>query len=719
MHFLDPHALYFLCLSGLPVILYLLFRRRKQEVSWGATYILRQVLASRRTRTLWQQLVVIALRTVLLALLVVAFARPFFPRSRDKLGAGFPHPPGTLHRVLLVDNSLSMNASHGTVSRMDAARQAVSAMLASMRPGDVCHVITLCPQRPGAPVAAAAVLCPLRPDAALSRAADIVTVPTPPAFLDALRAAVEAFRGSATASRQLILISDLARCDHPSISDYELFGTLLAELNVRMATLALNSRDALNLAVENVTAGTELFLTGQPTNVHVLIANYSEAGAEDSRLQFLVDGKELAAVPCILPAGARKTFVFPVTLETGPHSLEARLGDDAYLADNRVERFVRAEPALRVLAVVPDEEQSEGFAREGAFLQRAFAAAGQAAFQLKTETLKRSLLTPRAFEDRDVVVLCGISKLPGECGETLASFVRRGGGLILAAGAAVDAAAFNQSFAKLLPASLAAPYRADFSEEKYLAIQPAELAAPLLGEFAGAENGDLSLARVYNHFRVAAPVEDANAKARTQPQTLLSLSNGDPALLGGVFGKGCVLLWTSSLGAAWNSLPLHQSFLPLLYRLLNLAGGFHAPARNVKPGEPLVFDAAGQGGPLYVTTPDSRLLECPLVAVGARAFVRFEQTAAPGRYDLQDSAGHTLASFSVAMPLAESDLRSLDNDELAHFRAALKTTVSSRLDDLKAALWSEGEGDEQTGWLFLAVLALLLLDAVLTRIWFS
>lgn len=756
MRFLTPNALYFLVLAAIPVVLYLLFRRRKNEVSWGATYVLRQVIASRRSRTLWKQIVIITLRTLMLAVLVAVFARPFLAHSTSAAGASnssFPHGMGTLHRVIVLDNSLSMNARHGTVSRMDAARQVVAGLLAGTRPGDACHVITLCPPKPRAPVAAAAVTCPLRADAALERATEITTISTPPDFPGALRAAVETFRDNAAASRQLVLITDLARCDHPSIADYEIFGTLLSELQVKVVTLGLYSHDAVNLAIEEVTAGTELLLAGQPTNVSVRVMNYSEPGnaategAQDAHLQFLVDGVVQAESPCVLSGGTRKTFVFPVTLAAGAHRLEARLNDDAYAPDNRVERFVRAEKALRVLLVVPDEEKGEGFEREGAFLQRALAAtsavtasdtpAPLARFEFTVETVKRSSLAPHTFDNHDVAVFCGISNLPADQSGAMASFVRRGGGILLSAGPGINAVEFNQTFGKLLPpgpgneAALAAPFRTDFNEEKYLSIRPTEIAAPLLREFEGAENGDLSLARIYNHFCFRTASESPNERTRApesgprKSEILLSLSNGDPLLISGTFGKGRVFLWTSSLGGAWNSLPVHQPFVPFVCRLLNLAGGFHAPPRNVKPGEPLILDASGTSGntgaagSLFVTTPDARLIETSRVAVGSRSFVRFEQTAAPGNYEFQDSSSRSLGSFSVAMPLSESDLRPLENDEMKSFRAALKTPIASNADELKVALRGEGEGDEQAGWFIVAVLAMFLLDALLTRIWFA
>ena len=145
MRFLEPSLLFFLALAALPVILYLLFRLRRNEVEWGASYVLRLTLRSGRRRGRWQQVAILALRTLLVAALVAAFARPLLPRGGGRPD-DFVHPPGTLHRVVLVDNSRSMLASYGATNRLDAAREALTELLVSTHPGDTCHVIPLCPE---------------------------------------------------------------------------------------------------------------------------------------------------------------------------------------------------------------------------------------------------------------------------------------------------------------------------------------------------------------------------------------------------------------------------------------------------------------------------------------------------------------------------------------------------------------------------------------------
>jgi hypothetical protein len=711
--FLQSAFLWFLGLATIPVILYLLFRRRRQEVDWGATYILRLALASARRQTLWKQLLVVALRTVLLALLVLAFARPFLRRGPNELGDDFPHGRGTLQRIILLDNSLSMGASRGLGTRLDVAREALAALLTTLQPGDSAQIVALCAPASGTdaePVAQPAAV-PMGRTAARALAADIAMRSTPLDPAGALRAAVEAFREGAASNRQLVILTDLSRSDYPRLDDYELFGRMLHDLQVRVAILNLGDRARLNLAIESLTAGSERLLAGQTTNVYASVINYSDVPSENGTVQFFVDGDAAGEQPCILAPGQRRSFRFSVALPPGEHRLEARLAADAYIPDNRVERFVQATTALRLLLVLPGGNKAEGFEQPDAFLERAVRDSPESSFRLLTERVPVSQLSAANLVDRDVVVICDAQGVPASVRGELAGFVRRGGGLLLAPGPNVTADAFNADFADWSPARLVAPLRGDFDPERYQKIQATELDLPLLREFATPLNGDLSQARIYNQWQVA--------PAEPPPAVVLRLDNGDPLLLCAPFGQGRVLLWTTGLGGTWTSLPVHQAYLPLVQRLFTYAGGFGRAARNVLPGEPLIAAVPEGVTAAFLTTPDARLLEVPVRAAGAQRFVRSEGQEQPGRYELRAAGDQVFARFSVAMPLAESDLRMLPEADLQRLGRILGAKFAQQPQELKTALWRDGDGREQAGWFLLAILGLILLDALATRYFFS
>jgi len=767
MSYLAPSFHPFLFLALIPIILYLLFRRKRNDVDWGATYILKKTLQSKSRQNIWKQMFILALRTLFLIILILGFARPILPRGPGDRQAGFPHGPGTLHRVILLDNSRSMAALHGSMTREGAAKAVLREAMLGMRAGDTFHIIPLCPSdRDEEELAALGLACPIREEVALET---LVRVPLTRAAADlerGLRKAKEVFAGSPSANKQLILLSDLTRKDHPSIAGYATFGEALEEMNVRTASLFLGEQSAGNLALGSLTFGTDMLLKGQPTQLYVTVINYSEKPSSEGFLSVLVDGKVFTETSCVLSPGQKKVFGFPFVPSKSTHHIEARLNEDTYGLDNQIERSVDVKERLGLLLLHRDEKDLENvFERDSEFARRVLgmpeevlgAAAPSGAenvdsggdwirkrvglaprAQVQAETdLKYEIgytfdvvsrisdqVTSREIGAADVVLCSEVSRLSAPLLKALLTFVRRGGGLALGVGPGIDASQFNETFGELLPYPLAQPFRnvaQKLDYDRYLNVQPSDISLAILKEFEKATNGNLADGRFYNHYRLQLPEEPASERV------LLGLSNGDPVLLHRRYGKGSVLLWASTLGGTWNSLVVHQAYVPLLVRLLNYSASFALLSRNLEAGSPIIHDVTRTAGRLFLTTPDNRLVELSRIHQGEKQFIRFEEARLAGTYELQQEGGQTLARFFVHLSDEESDLRPITSrmeGELIdglHVRVAgaAERALPTTVEELKTALYEEGEGDEITTWVFLVVMLLLLTDAALVKFWFS
>ena len=114
MNFLAPVFLSLAALAAPILILYMLkLRRREQEVS--STFLWRMVIRDREANSPWQKLrqnILLLLQLLLLALLVVALARPFVPVQVVASG----------QVTVLLDASASMNATDVSPSRFESAK---------------------------------------------------------------------------------------------------------------------------------------------------------------------------------------------------------------------------------------------------------------------------------------------------------------------------------------------------------------------------------------------------------------------------------------------------------------------------------------------------------------------------------------------------------------------------------------------------------------------
>ena len=124
MSFLTP--LFLLGLAGLavPVIIHLIQRERKHVVEFPSLMFLRRIPYQSVRRRRVRHWPLLLLRLAALALIVLAFARPFFRRPDVAAAAA----GGAREVVVLVDRSYSMAYGDRWARAVDAARNAATAL---------------------------------------------------------------------------------------------------------------------------------------------------------------------------------------------------------------------------------------------------------------------------------------------------------------------------------------------------------------------------------------------------------------------------------------------------------------------------------------------------------------------------------------------------------------------------------------------------------------
>lgn len=134
MSFLTPLA-FIGALLAIPIILLYMLRLRRREVTVSSTFLWQQLLQDKEANTPWQRLrrnLLLFLQLIILALLVLALARPFV--IVPAISAG--------QIAVLLDASASMNATDiddGT--RFDEAKRQALGIVDTMNPNDTMTVI--------------------------------------------------------------------------------------------------------------------------------------------------------------------------------------------------------------------------------------------------------------------------------------------------------------------------------------------------------------------------------------------------------------------------------------------------------------------------------------------------------------------------------------------------------------------------------------------------
>ncbi len=748
MTFLATSYVWVLPVALLPIVIYLLFRRRKRDVAWGAIYILRRVLESRRRFRAWLQYLILALRVLALAALVAVFARPTGPRPKVAEGR-FPEPPLSTHRVILLDSSASMAARHAAGTRLEAALNLCRRFLTGGRAPAQLDLLPL----DGRDTVLSCTDLPVSP----SRREELLAACGAPAgtadLARGLRTATRLFRASPFEHRELYILSDFAARDWRA--PQELTG-LLAELRstgVRIRCLSYSNARVSSFALLDLTAHSDLLLARQPALFYARIGYYGTLPSAETVLTVEADAGT-SAVRVLLEeslnlAPGEKTLAFPLELPAGRHTLTASVRGDDLASDNTLTRTVEVRPVLNV-AVVQDITDAKGFDNPRTWLSLALEKTGTSAaptapgvagprvnstaeavananaasqnrdldavdqagkaFEIILQGKIPEQLNTELLTTLDLVIVCGVSRMPPEAIEGLLGYVRQGGALLLAPEPDTPREDFNATYAALAPAALDAPRYHDQDPERYESCVTENPDLPLLRELESPEHGHLTNPRFYNWFTLR-----LEALSDRRGEVLLSLSDGAPLLLERRIGRGSVLLWTAGLGQAWHSMVVHPAYPVFLTRFATLAAARRSFPRNLNAGMPVVMPTTA--AQVRVVRPDGESEVVATAALGERRFVRYEKTDLIGVYDVREDLASTTsgALFTVADAMPESDLRPLSGELEAGVERATGAALLHSESDLVREAASAYPG---RSWMLptalLMVLALLL-EAALSR----
>src|SRR5205823_5747146 len=138
MTFIAPIFLSFLALASVPIIIHLLNRRRFQLVEWAPMKYLKLTIKTNRRRLRIEQLILLAIRTLIVILIIFAVARPVL--SPTGLG-GWLAGRGRTSRVIVIDDSLSMGYRDQGRSAFESAKDAATQIVKATGAQDAVTLI--------------------------------------------------------------------------------------------------------------------------------------------------------------------------------------------------------------------------------------------------------------------------------------------------------------------------------------------------------------------------------------------------------------------------------------------------------------------------------------------------------------------------------------------------------------------------------------------------
>ena len=680
MNFLNPAALIALAAAAVPLAVHLLHRGSSEPLPFSNLRFLRRLHQSRMRSIRLRQWLVLLLRTLAVAALVLAFARPALQGGEG----GWFGRPAPVAAAILLDASYSTGYRPGSVRVFERLRSQAIGLLELFSPGDEVRVI---------PFASDAV--PV--DGELPQALRELAVRQEGTRVEeALRAAERHFEDKGM-PRELFICSDFAAPGWQEVAARR--SAQWSQTAVYTTDIELSGRG--NRYISAVDAGSWLAAPGGRWRIRAEVVNTPESRSEEFSADLFIDGERVQRRRMELQPGGRAELEFAATpRRDGFLSGHVEIEEDALSLDDR--RYFTAFIPRRVRVVTAGDPGDLYFA------QQALAAAAVGDPSLELDSIPLNSLGPGVLDEAEVLILCNVSRIGGGQIGAVRDFAARGGGVVLFPGADADISYLNRHLlSNLIPASIRS---AVGRPESPRGRRPSSL--PGIDPETSEEILLQGLTEAATSPRFFAAF---SLKAEAGASPLLSFGDGSPAALMAWGRPGRVVLFAVPLSLEWSELPSSALFAPLLQRLCRLLATPSQGGRGYLVGDTVRRRLPGTapGRSIEVRTPSGRRYYQSAEANSEGTFWTGRPLEA-GVWRLE-KGGVVIDRFAVNVDTRESNLEEVSRRQLERVFGPGRVVPLAADADLREQVLVRRYGRELWREFLLAALALLLAESWIAR----
>jgi hypothetical protein len=656
--FLAPWFLAGIAALGLPFYVHLLRQYRQTPIPFSSLmFFERRTQSSIKHRRL-KYLLLLTLRCLFIALLVLAFARPYIHSqaiARSTAGRNL---------VFAIDNSFSMRQG----DRFTQAKQAALDEIDALHEGDRGQIVTF-----GGP---ARLVTDMTSDRQVLRAAvNTLAAGDDTSSYSELSRVLRSTAESMKTDIEAHVFTDVQKSSlPPSFSDLKLDDGTKLQIHAV-------AKDVLpNWTVESVDAPRRVFDTKKVRTV-ATIAGYNTPDSE-RKVTLYANGKALETKTVKVPANGRATVEF-LTLDA-PYGLtkcEVRIdGADQFpLDDHWLFSVERADPKP-VLLVHADNESATS---SPLYIRTALESAAEPAFTVESVSTSQSgnaNVSKYAF-----VILSDAGPIPQKLDDALTKYVQTGGSVFISLGKNatpgrhIPVADLNDLGLRTVGGERDAVLTVSYVDTSY----PSFARATNWGGVEFFQVAKLQLPQNASDIRIAA-----------------KLSDGTPLLIDRQMGSGHAIVLLSPLDNIGSNLPTQDVWVPFLDQTSREMGGIGTAPGNYKVGSYIELRSAKEKGvPVEILGPDNKRLLSLAESSSATTF----QFPSEGFFDVRRANGREELA-AVNPDRRESDFALVPAETLDLWKntgvatnasQAVKTGTTTRDDN--AELW----------WWVLALLAVL------------
>ncbi len=530
-----------------PLLIHIFNRQKVKKIFFSSLLFLKSLEKTRMRRVKIKEYLLLIIRSLIILLVVAAFARPAIKGSfASRVGA---HAKTSV--AVLLDNSYSLGYETKDGPVFKTAKEKAKNILSQLKEGDEASLV-LFNSKPQ--------LLTSQPTYDFKHLAESVDeeAKLSASITDikaALKKGYELLKDSKNLNQEIYLITDMEKAGWSGLQA----GSISAEKQkAKLYLVDVSPSERQNLCIDRVEFGNQLIEPGKPFQLSAQVVNFTSQPVTKFLVGLCLDGKRVSQTDTDIEKGGKSTVKFNAQVEqAGIHTGFFELTDDDLMIDNRRYFTFRIPEKMQVLLVGES-------ARDTRYLSLALNPQNSSEAAKEITSANKDELPGIDFNQYQVIIFSNLSRLSDIQLANLQRFLQRGGGAFFVLGDKIDPEFYSQKIVKpFFDLNLTAPLSLTKSTGGFFSLEDFDLDHPIFQIYRLVEKDKLPRIKFFSIFQLP---EGGNIN------TLARFNSGNPALLEKSFGSGKVLLFAAPLEESQGDLVLHPFFVPLVNRSVEYLG---------------------------------------------------------------------------------------------------------------------------------------------------
>ena len=413
MIFLNPAVLFGLLAASIPILIHLFNLRKLKKIEFSTLRFLKELQKNKIRKIKLKQLLLLALRVMIILFIVTAFARP----TLKGVAIGGTTSAAKTTSVFILDNTFSMSVIDQKGSYFNQAKEAVNNLIQHLQEGDDAALILV--SNPDVQIKPTSNLTNLEKqvdEAKISYSSGILH--------NAIVNAGKILSSSQNFNKEIYVFSDFQTKRMGEKNSFSDLGELLSD-KINLYTFNYSGKEIFNIGIDNLKTNTQIFEKDKPVSFNISVTNYSLKNADNIVVSLFINGERRGQQSVSLGSKETKILTMETNVKaTGYIDVLAEIEDDDINYDNK--RYTNLFIPSEIPVLIFSNSNSDS-----RFVELALTASGNDS-PIKITVKNLNQLSSFNLSSYDAVIIIG-SEVENNI-ERLKPYVESGGGLFLMPG---------------------------------------------------------------------------------------------------------------------------------------------------------------------------------------------------------------------------------------------------------------------------------------------